>query len=180
MQEPSRKERQPVKRCAVPGLSPDKPHAEAKKNRPDIPSPYRSPSEKIDEQEDNCVAGSSTAHQEDEMLTEPCSEPSSLPLILPAPESSFCLPKTYQMPKHGKTVQCQTSPSKATRPRGMQTRLSLSRMTNLQRKVQNLTRKCQRLQKKQHHLQEELSTLRQEAKKASLLMKRTNVEILQV
>lgn len=114
------------------------------------------------------------------MLTEPCSEPSSLPLILPAPESSFCLPKTYQMPKHGKTVQCQTSPSKATTPRGMQTRLSLSRMTNLLRKVQNLTRKCQRLQKKQHHLQEELSTLRQEAKKASLLMKRTNVEILQV
>ncbi|KAL3242717.1 hypothetical protein MRX96_002487 [Rhipicephalus microplus] len=180
MQEPSRKERQPVKRCAVPGLSPDKPHAEAKKNRPDIPSPYGSPSEKIDEQEDNCVAGSSTAHQEDEMLTELCSEPSSLPLILPAPESSFCLPKTYQMPKHGKTVQCQTSPSKATRPRGMQTRLSLSRMTNLLRKVQNFTRECQRLQKKQHHLQEELSTLRQEAKKASLLMKRTNVEILQV
>ncbi|XP_037268860.2 uncharacterized protein LOC119160746 isoform X2 [Rhipicephalus microplus] len=179
MQEPSRKERQPVKRCAVPGLSPDKPHAEAKKNRPDIPSPYRSPSEKIDEQKDNCVAGSSTAHQEDEILTEPCSEPSSLPLLLPAPESSFCLPKTYQMPKHGKTVHCQTSPSKATRPRGMQTRLSLSRMTNLLRKVQNLTRKCQRLQKKQHHLQEELSTLRQEAKKASLLMKRTNVEILQ-
>nr|XP_037286902.1 uncharacterized protein LOC119179890 [Rhipicephalus microplus] len=33
MQETSRKERQPVKRCAVPGLSPDKPHAEAKKNR---------------------------------------------------------------------------------------------------------------------------------------------------
>ncbi|KAH8037852.1 hypothetical protein HPB51_018340 [Rhipicephalus microplus] len=61
----------------------------------------------------------------------------------------------------------------------MQTRLSLSRMTNLLRKVQNLTRKCQRLQKKQHHLQEELSTLRQEAKKASLLMKKTNVEILQ-
>ncbi|KAL3220083.1 hypothetical protein MRX96_030096 [Rhipicephalus microplus] len=52
-------------------------------------------------------------------------------------------------------------------------------MTNLLRKVQNLTRKCQRLQKKQHHLQEELSTLRQEAKKASLLMKRTTVEILQ-
>ncbi|KAL3206555.1 hypothetical protein MRX96_010625 [Rhipicephalus microplus] len=59
---PEKKERQPVKRCAVPGLSPDKPHAEAKKNRPDMPSPYRYPSEKIDEQEDNCVAGSSTAH----------------------------------------------------------------------------------------------------------------------
>ncbi|XP_037514282.1 THAP domain-containing protein 11-like [Rhipicephalus sanguineus] len=145
MPESSRKGRQPVKRGAVPGLSADKPHAEAKKNRPDIPSPYWSPSERTDEQAENCVADSSTADKEDEMLTEPRSEPSSLPLILPSPESSFCLPKTYETPEHGQSVEYQTSPSKATRRRGMQTRLSLSRMTNIPKKVQNLTRKCQRL-----------------------------------
>lgn len=122
----------------------------------------------------------SQGHSQAPPMEVPVSESPSVLPFLPSPESAFCLPETCERPEYSKSLQTVTSSSKATRPRGVQTRLSFSRMTNLLRQVKNLTQKCQRLRKKQKKLQGELSALRQQAKETKVLMKKTNITILQV
>lgn len=56
------------------------------------------------------MADNSITHQEDEILKETLREPSSLPWILPSAESACCLPKTYETPERGQSVQWQRQP----------------------------------------------------------------------
>lgn len=63
--------------------------------------------------------------------------------------------------------------------RGVQTRLTSSRITRLLQQVKTLSRKCRRLLKKRDELQAELSVLRQQVKKTDAVIKKSNLIILQ-
>ncbi|KAK8774441.1 hypothetical protein V5799_011024 [Amblyomma americanum] len=106
-------------------------------------------------------------------------EPSGMSLLEPIQEASpgqLLLPTFQLAPEEALRSDLLSSKPAA---KGTQTRLSVSRVSELFRQVATLSRKCRRLVEKTVRLQGELSLLRHEKKKTEAVMKKTNFTVLQ-